>query len=113
MACVVNPPKPGESSYELYSKEKEAVLSELKIKAKMATEAFQSMPGLSCNEIQGALYAFPRIHLPPKAIEVAEKEGKTPDEFYTLQLLEQTGICVIPGTGFTQESGTYHFRLAY
>jgi alanine transaminase len=27
-----------------------------------------------------------------------------------MQLLESTGICVVPGSGFHQKPGTYHFR---
>lgn len=37
------------------------------------------------------MYAFPRIELPPKAIEAAKAEGKPPDAFYAFQLLEETG----------------------
>jgi alanine transaminase len=33
-----------------------------------------------------------------------------PDEFYCFDLLEKTGICVVPGSGFHQMPGTYHFR---
>lgn len=33
-----------------------------------------------------------------------------PDMFYCLKLLEETGICVVPGSGFGQRQGTYHFR---
>ena len=33
-----------------------------------------------------------------------------PDEFYCSELLEKTGICVVPGSGFGQIPGTYHFR---
>ncbi|MEE6523224.1 hypothetical protein FKM82_022014 [Ascaphus truei] len=34
-----------------------------------------------------------------------------PDMFYCMQLLEETGICVVPGSGFGQKEGTYHFRM--
>ncbi|KAL1230441.1 Alanine aminotransferase [Trichinella pseudospiralis] len=27
-----------------------------------------------------------------------------------MNLLESTGICVVPGSGFGQKEGTYHFR---
>ena len=37
------------------------------------------------------MYAFPRIDLPPKAIEAAKKDNKTPDLFYAFKLLEETG----------------------
>ena len=30
--------------------------------------------------------------------------------FYCLELLEETGICVVPGSGFRQKNSTYHFR---
>lgn len=33
-----------------------------------------------------------------------------PDAFYCSQLLEQTGIVVVPGSGFGQVDGTFHFR---
>jgi len=33
-----------------------------------------------------------------------------PDAMYCYQLLEETGICVVPGSGFGQKEGTYHFR---
>lgn len=34
-----------------------------------------------------------------------------PDMLYCLKLLEETGICVVPGSGFGQREETYHFRL--
>lgn len=30
--------------------------------------------------------------------------------FFCLKLLEETGICVVPGSGFGQREGTFHFR---
>ena len=48
------------------------VLGQLADKAKMVTETFNSIPGLSCNTVQGAMYAFPQIKLPPKAIQAAK-----------------------------------------
>nr|BBA45754.1 alanine aminotransferase [Pachyrhynchus infernalis] len=107
---IANPPQKGEPSYKSFMKEKNDVLNSLKLRAKMVADTFNSMEGFSCNIVQGAMYAFPRITLPEKAIEAAKKEGKQPDVFYTFELLENTGICVIPGSGFGQQPGTYHFR---
>ncbi len=59
-----------------------------------------AVPGITCNRVAGAMYAFPRIALP---------KGVTDDE-YCMALLEETGICVAPGTGFGQAPGTWHFR---
>ncbi|XP_060608554.1 alanine aminotransferase 2-like [Ruditapes philippinarum] len=110
MDVVVNPPKPGEPSYDLFMKEKDFVLGQLKKKAEMVTETFNSIDGISCNVVQGAMYAFPNIKIPAKAIEAAKAAGQKPDAFYCFQLLEETGICVVPGSGFGQVDGTYHFR---
>ena len=38
----------------------------------MTTEALNSMENVKCNEVAGAMYAFPRITLPKKAIEAAK-----------------------------------------
>lgn len=62
------------------------------------------------NPAMGAMYVFPRITLPEKAIKAAKNAGQEPDVFYAFKLLEATGICVIPGSGFGQIPGTYHFR---
>ena len=45
-----------------------------------------------------------------QAIEAAQEESQPPDVFYAFSLLEETGICVIPGSGFGQQQNTYHFR---
>ena len=42
-----------------------------KKKAKMTTEIPNSMENVKCNEVAGAMYAFPRITLPKQAIEAA------------------------------------------
>lgn len=59
------------------------------------------------------MYLFPRITLPTKAIQEAQHHNLSPDEYYCIQLLEETGVCVVPGTGFGQKDGTYHFRTTF
>lgn len=43
-------------------------------------------------------------------MRAANAAGVSPDLFYCLALLEETGICCVPGAGFGQKQGTYHFR---
>jgi len=59
------------------------------------------------------MYLFPMITLPEKAIQAAKKEGKEPDVFYCMKLLDSTGICLVPGSGFGQKEGTLHFRTTF
>ncbi|GFO41109.1 alanine aminotransferase 2 [Plakobranchus ocellatus] len=110
MNVVVNPPKPGEPSYELFQKQKNTVLGQLKEKGKMTSEVFNSIDGISCNPVQGSMYAFPKIDIPKKAVEAAKAQGVAADAFYCFNLLEETGMCVVPGSGFGQKEGTWHFR---
>ncbi|XP_076468677.1 alanine aminotransferase 2-like [Babylonia areolata] len=110
MDVIVNPPKKGEPSYEQFCKEKTAVLDQLKEKAQLVTKVFNSIKGITCNEVQGAMYAFPNIQLPPKAVAAAKAANQSPDAFYCFALLEATGICTVPGSGFKEKPGTYHFR---
>lgn len=59
------------------------------------------------------MYLFPTIKLPEKAIKAAEEKDKAADEFYCLELLDATGICVVPGGGFGQKPDTLHFRTTF
>lgn len=59
------------------------------------------------------MYLFPTITLPPKAVEAANAQNRFPDEFYCLRLLDATGVCVVPGSGFGQKEGTFHFRTTF
>lgn len=111
MGVVVNPPQEGEPSYALFEQEKNQVLGDLALKARMTTETLNQIEGVRCTEVMGAMYAFPRVFLPDKAINEAKGKGMQPDAFYCFQLLEETGICVVPGSGFGQKEGTYHFRM--
>ncbi|CAM9639866.1 unnamed protein product, partial [Scytosiphon promiscuus] len=110
MGIMCNPPRPGSESYAMHMREKEALLQSLVRRAKSIVSAFNSLDGVTCEETEGALYAFPKIDLPPAAIDAAKSAGKAPDVFYCLELLKETGLSCVPGSGFGQAEGTFHFR---
>ncbi|CAK6974672.1 alanine aminotransferase 2-like isoform X1 [Scomber scombrus] len=111
MDLVVNPPQPGEPSYNNFIKERTATLSVLAEKATLTEQILNTVPGISCNPVQGAMYSFPSITIPEKAIKEATEKGQQPDMFYCMKMLEETGICLVPGSGFGQRDGSYHFRM--
>ena len=57
------------------------------------------------------MYAFPTIVLPAKAAAAAKEADMEPDAFYCWELLNATGIVLVPGSGFRQKQDTYHFRI--
>ncbi|KAL4855137.1 Alanine aminotransferase 2 [Chlorella vulgaris] len=146
MALTMNPPKPGEPSYELFAKERDDILSSLKRRAVLVKETFDSLEGVSCTTgesfvclgqaglvlsaahtshtlslnsspapmlpaaVEGSMYAFPRLTIPPAAVKAAADQDKQPDFVYCMELLDKTGIVTVPGSGFGQEKGTFHVR---
>ena len=59
------------------------------------------------------MYLFPRVLLPKAAVAAAAKQGMAADEYYSIKLLEATGLVVVPGSGFKQVEGTHHFRTTF
>ena len=112
-SLMLNPPKPGEESYELFQKETKGIFNGLKERAEKLVTGLNSIPGFSCVPAEGAMYAFPRVEVPPKAIEKANEMGTTPDNLYALSLLEETGICVVPASGFGQKKNRVGFRTTF
>jgi aspartate/methionine/tyrosine aminotransferase len=107
--AMVAPPKPGDESHATWAAEREAILGALREKAEILGRAMRGIPGLHCDTPEGAMYAFVRIELPDTP-GVADAER---DTAYCLALLEETGVCVVPGSGFGQEPGTLHFRTTF
>ncbi|XP_010223955.1 PREDICTED: alanine aminotransferase 2-like, partial [Tinamus guttatus] len=89
--AVVAPPQPGEPSYERFMAEKQEVLSALAHKARLTQEIFNQAPGIRCNPVQGAMYSFPRIELPARAIQEAKALGQAPDAFFCMRLPSTSG----------------------
>ncbi|XP_044755801.1 alanine aminotransferase 1-like [Coccinella septempunctata] len=107
---VVYPPREDEPSFEDFSMEKNEIMDSYKRRAKLFTDTIRDLEGISCNPIEGAFYVFPKIAMSPKAVQAARHDKKVPDLFYAHQLLEKTGVCVVPGSCFGQKKDTWHFR---
>jgi aspartate/methionine/tyrosine aminotransferase len=117
---MVAPPLPGDESYAVFASERDQVLESLKRKARILGEGINAIPGMHLEFPEGAMYGFVRFELPgsgdrggtltTEEIRAAEAER---DTAYCLALLEETGICVVPGSGFGQQPGTFHFRTTF
>lgn len=112
-SLMLCPPKPGDESYELFQEETSAIYNGLKERSQRLVEGLNSIPGITCVPAEGAMYAFPKVEVPPKAFEKAKELGTTPDNLYALSLLDETGICVVPASGFGQAKGRVGFRTTF
>ena len=118
---MVSPPQPGDASHETYVQERDGILTDLKAKAEILGKGINDISGMTVDIPQGAMYAFVRFELPDD--KNVDLKTMTPEEqsawaarrngAYCLALLEETGICVVPGSGFGQMPGTLHFRTTF
>lgn len=117
MELMINPPTPESPSYELYKSETSKIHKSLQSRADLLYKSFIEMEGITCNKPMGAMYLFPKLNFTPnsysKLFEASENIGATIDEVYCIELLENTGICCIPGSGFGQVPDTYHLRTTF
>jgi alanine transaminase len=113
MSLVVHPPSPIGESFPLFVEETQNIFNGLKDRAAMLVDGLNKIPGISCVPAAGAMYAFPRVQVPAKAFDKAKEMGTTPDNLYALSLLEHTGICVVPASGFGQAKGRVGFRTTF
>jgi alanine-synthesizing transaminase len=67
----------------------------------ITTRMLNAIPNISCVEPRGAFYAFPRLEI----------DG--PDSHFVQELLRETGVVVVPGSGFGQKPGSQHFRVVF
>ncbi|XP_074507556.1 alanine aminotransferase 2-like [Sebastes fasciatus] len=108
---MMNPPQPGDPSYPLYCVETQHIRTTLVKNVKRVFEVVNSLPGFCSQPVEGGAFAFPRLHLPPKAIQKAKEMGMHPDVFYCIRLLEEAGVFVSPGSQYGQKEGTHHIRF--
>ncbi|HEY3294186.1 MAG TPA: aminotransferase class I/II-fold pyridoxal phosphate-dependent enzyme [bacterium] len=78
-----------------------SVIAKLTRRRDITTERLNAIPGISCVPAEGAFYAFPRLHI------------EEPDDVWVRQLIMETGVVVVPGSGFGERPGTRHFRVVF
>jgi alanine-synthesizing transaminase len=76
-------------------------MKKLRVRRDLTVEMLNEIPGISCVKPEGAFYAFPRLHM------------KQPDAHFVSELIKETGVVIVPGSGFGQVPGTQHFRVVF
>lgn len=79
------------------------MVDKLRRRRDIAWKRLNGIDGLSCVKPSGAFYAFPRIH---------SKRWKTDKEF-VYDLLGETGVLAVFGSGFSPVLAHQHFRITF
>ncbi len=74
------------------------MIAKLERRRDFTMEALGSIPGISLVKPEGAFYAFPSIDVDD-------------DTRFCSAMLRETGVVVVPGSGFGEKPGTQHFRV--
>ena len=77
------------------------VRQKLRRRRDITVEMLNAIDGITCVRPEGAFYAFPRLHIEEN------------DDEFVRELIRETGVVVVPGSGFGERPGTKHFRVVY
>jgi alanine-synthesizing transaminase len=80
------------------------MVHKLKNRRNYIVKRLNSMPRVSCTLPKGAFYVFPKINL----------DGRWKNDLdFVLDLLNNTGVLTVHGSGFGSTFGANHFRIVY
>ncbi len=79
----------------------EEAIARLRSRRDLTVERLNAIPGISCQVPYGAFYAFPRIERDVKDVE------------FVKELIRETGVVVVHGSGFGSMPETPHFRVVF
>uniref|UniRef100_A0A8C6V733 alanine transaminase n=1 Tax=Neogobius melanostomus TaxID=47308 RepID=A0A8C6V733_9GOBI len=105
LEIMINPPIPGEPSYQKYSQ------STLSQNAQRGYEVLNNLKGVRCQPVMGGFFLYPRIDFPTRMIEEAKMLGLPADVLYCQMLLDKTGVAV--GAGYengSNDNTCYYIR---
>uniref|UniRef100_A0A3B5L6V5 alanine transaminase n=1 Tax=Xiphophorus couchianus TaxID=32473 RepID=A0A3B5L6V5_9TELE len=104
LEIMVNPPSPGDASYEVFTQKVETLTQN----AQRACEFLNGVPGMSCQQAMGL---YPCLHLPAEIIQEAKRSGLRADVLYCKKFLEEEGVCLGPGSENGHDDENYHIRI--
>jgi len=76
---------------------------QLRIRRDLVYKELNEIPGITCAKPQAAFYSFPKI----------ETKKFKDDRSFVYSMLEETGVLVVPGMGFSPSLLGKYFRLVY
>lgn len=79
----------------------EAMNKKLQARRDVTNKYLNQIPGISCVKPEGAFYAFPKVDV------------TMPDKIFVENLIRDTGVVVVHGSGFGELAGSGHFRLVF
>lgn len=100
--CANHPMQYGiKPALELNQSHIQHTLNELEKRNKITVEMLNDIPEISCVSPRAAFYAFPSLHIPDDDLD------------FVTDLIKDTGVVTVHGSGFGQKPGTKHLRVVF
>jgi aspartate/methionine/tyrosine aminotransferase len=80
------------------------MVAKLRRRRDYIVKRLNAIEGVTCKVPHGAFYVFPKINL---------GSSWHSDLHFVLELLNNTGVLTVHGSGFGSEFGAGHFRIVY
>ena len=87
---MVDPPREGreaQSTVETYNRERDGIMDGLGERAALLTSKCNEMDSVTCNDIEGSMYGFPRVHFSEKARRRAAEKNCPVDFMYCMDMV--------------------------
>ncbi|XP_065811740.1 alanine aminotransferase 2-like [Labrus bergylta] len=110
---MVNPPTPGDPSYDAYTQKILLTQATLSQNAQRAQEFLNDLPGMSCEPAMGGIYLYPCLRLPPEILKQAEVSEVEADVLYCQRLLKEEGVLLGAGCQNGETTTEHHLRLRF
>jgi len=78
-----------------------AMMDILRVRRDLTVKMLNEIPEISCTVPQGAFYAFPKLNIPED------------DVTFVSDLIRETGVVTVYGSGFGQKPETQHLRIVF
>ncbi|GAA6219602.1 alanine aminotransferase 2-like [Lates japonicus] len=108
---MVNPPKPGDPSYDTYTQEILLARATMSQNVQRAWQFLDGLPGMSCQPAMGGVYLYPSLHLPPEITEQAKSLEVEADVLYCQRLLQEEGVFLAAGCQHGGATDRHYLRL--
>lgn len=112
VASALTPPEAADrEAVEAWEQERGEVREGLRRRASLVSERLNAMEGVKCHSIQAGAFAYPRVIIKGYVMKKAISFATPADQIYCLELAERYGVGLMPGSGFGQRPGHFHFCL--
>uniref|UniRef100_A0AAY5EJN0 alanine transaminase n=1 Tax=Electrophorus electricus TaxID=8005 RepID=A0AAY5EJN0_ELEEL len=115
---MVDPPRPGQPSKTFLFKMTELCFQEIQSNKRAIINnvrrtlgVLNSLPAITWQPVMGGMFAFPRVSFSQAAINYSQERGQEPDVMYCLRLLEDEGLCFLPGYELGMTEGLENTHL--